>query len=215
MHDPNGCDTIHYEIFMRIAILGGSFNPPHTGHALLAQQVKEFFPIDEVWLMPANKHPFEKIMIPIKHRLAMVRFLENKFIKTSTFEIDKGKISYSIDTLSKLQKLRPSDTFYWVIGSDQLIDIKRWKEWETLISSYNFIIFPRPPVINNIKDYVKSIFGYKSIPGNILIADNDNLVLTNISSTIIRIRIISNRSISHMVPEEIEDYIKKHKLYSQ
>lgn len=198
---------------MNIAILGGSFNPPHIGHALVANQLLELFPLDAIWLMPAYKHPFEKQMAPARDRLAMTRLLESRRIKTSVFEIERKGTNYTIDTLDALSKKYPQHTFYWIIGSDQLYEFKKWKNWKKLISSHNFIIFPRPKMEETIENLVKKTFGFKTIPSNLRIANSKLLVEAEISSTIIRSRIKAGKSIKYMVPDKIEEYIKKHKLY--
>jgi nicotinate-nucleotide adenylyltransferase len=143
----------------------------------------------------------------------MVHVLENEYIKVSKFEIQNRKISYTINTLKQLKGLYPQDTFYWIIGSDQLADMNLWKNWEELITEYNFIIFPRNLQVNKLKGYVKSILGFKTIPTNFYLVDNDKLLLTDISSTIIRNCIKAKKSILNMVPEKVEEYIIKKKLY--
>nr|MBP9719374.1 adenylyltransferase/cytidyltransferase family protein [Candidatus Levybacteria bacterium] len=92
---------------MKIAILGGSFDPPHVGHLLVAQQIKRLLNIDQVWLMPTYSHPFNKSLSTSAHRLAMVKLLEDDTIKASSFEIQKKGVSYTIDTLKALTKEHP------------------------------------------------------------------------------------------------------------
>src|SRR3989344_8244194 len=107
---------------MKIAVLGGSFNPPHYGHLMVASEVlKRGF--DEVWLMPCFKHAEEKPEIPAKHRLAMTRIavktLQNKRIKASGLEIRfLKKTNYTADTVKLLKKRFPNDEFAWVFGSE-------------------------------------------------------------------------------------------------
>lgn len=200
---------------MNIAILGGSFNPPHIGHSLVATQIKELYPIDEVWFMPTYIHPFNKQVISTNHRLEMTRYLENDYTKVSSVEIEQGKVSYTIDTLKFLYKKHPVDTFFWIIGSDQIKDFKKWKDWEELISQYNLIVFPRPMMKKKISSYIKKVFDLQTIPQNIHIVENNKLVLIDISSTKIRDRIKSKLSITHMVSPEVEQYIQRNKLYEQ
>src|SRR5438477_12504705 len=114
---------------MKIAILGGSFDPPHLGHVLIAEQVKEFLKIDQVWLMPLYQknmqdEVFHKNLTAVSHRLGMTKLFKNHFIKVSDYEIEQNKTSYSYETLQGLQKLHPDDEFYWILGSDQLKDFQ-------------------------------------------------------------------------------------------
>src|SRR6185369_9653220 len=110
---------------MKIAVLGGSFDPPHLGHLFIASQVKELLHMDEVWLMPLYQKTkqdkiFHKSITDTNHRLAMTKFLKNAFIKVSDFEIKNNPSSYTLITLQKLQETYPEHEFYWILGSDQL-----------------------------------------------------------------------------------------------
>lgn len=198
---------------MKIALLGGSFNPPHIGHALIAQQTLELFDVDEVWLMPAYQHAFDKDLSDARHRLAMTQLLDNGSIKTSTFEIDEEKVNYTIETLEKLYQKFPNDKFYWIIGSDQLESFKKWKDWKKLLNEHNFLIFPRPKLSEEIEAFVKRTLGVNIIPKKWKIAKSKNLVQIEISSTMIRNKIKKKENISNMVPEAVLHYIKRNKLY--
>ena len=87
---------------MKIAILGGSFDPLHIGHLFIATQVKEMFHFDEIWLMPCFQHPFDKQLSSATKRLEMLQTLNIPYIKISQFEIKNKKRSYTIDTLNDL-----------------------------------------------------------------------------------------------------------------
>lgn len=199
---------------MRIAILGGSFDPPHLGHLLIARQVLERLPFDEVWLMPCYRHDFDKVLSDPSHRLAMTKLLEDKHIKTSDFEIKKKGIARTIYTLRELEKVQPKDTFSFIIGSDQLPDFHKWDEWQNLIEEFGLIIFPREIALPHLRDIVKQSLQYNEVPRNVTIMDAQDLVLTNISSTGIRQRVKKGLSIDFLVPERIVQYIHQHKLYA-
>lgn len=96
---------------MKVAILGGSFDPPHLGHILIARQVKEILGLDQVLLIPNFKHAFGKIQSPAKHRLAMTKLLEDDFIKVSESELQRKGISFTIDTLNILESEYPNNKF--------------------------------------------------------------------------------------------------------
>lgn len=197
---------------MKIGILGSSFDPPHLGHLLIATQTKEALGLDQVWLMPCLAHPFEKKMSEVKHRLAMTKFLEDEHIKISDFEIKQKGISYSIDTLNSLAKLFPKNEFFWIIGSDQINEFTRWKNWQEIINNYHLIIFPRESA-GNLAARLKKTLKLKTIPQNIIILNPKDLILTNISSTLIRKRVKEEKSIKYLVPEKVEKYIIEHGLY--
>ena len=198
---------------MNIAILGGSFDPPHVGHYLIAQQVRDLLHMDQVWLMPAFQHPFQKKLSLTGHRLAMTKLLENETIKASDFEIKHNKTSYTIDTLKALEEQYPNDTFYWVTGSDQLESFQKYKDWRQIVAKHNLIIFPREWILPFFEDRVKEKLQLQSIPKNVIVLQNDELLLTNISSTGIRRRVQNSLPITYLVPAQVETYIQKKKLY--
>jgi len=203
---------------MKIAILGGSFDPPHLGHLLIANQVKEHTGIDQVWLMPnystaAHHKIFQKQLSPVADRLAMAKLLENDFIKASDFELLHNQKSITIITLEMLSKKHPEHEFYWITGSDKLETFQKYDRWEDIIKNYKLIIFPREHMLWHLEDRVKEAFELQTIPENVIVLQNKNLLLTNISSTAIRERVKENLSVHYLVPPQVEAYIKEHKLY--
>lgn len=193
---------------MKIAILGGSFNPPHLGHLLISQQILDFLDFDEVWLTPCYQHTFLKHLAPIKDRVAMTKMIIYDRVKFSDEEIKNKLSGDSIDLLDILTKKHPQDTFSFVIGSDNLAGFKRWGRWEKLITTYNFLIFPRPNFSGHLSQYKLNSPDYK-----FHFMDDPLLVTSDISSTKIRERIQKNISIKHLVPDEVGSYIFKQKLY--
>ncbi len=198
---------------MRIAILGGSFDPPHKGHIVIAKQILKQFLLDEVWLMPCYSHPFNKRLSAPIHRLSMTKYLEEKNIKASDFEIQQKKTSFTIDTLRNLSKQFPSYTFYWLIGSDQLPSFPKWKNWQEIIQNYHLIVFPRETETKNLREEVKMFLSLEDIPTNIIAVDSDLLKKTDTSSTQIRKFVKEKKSIDELVPKDIKNYIVAHKLY--
>ena len=203
---------------MKIAILGGSFDPPHLGHLLIAGQVKELLGMDQVWLMPnystsAHDKIFQKQLSPITDRLAMAKLLENDYLKVSEFEILYNQASITIVTLELLVKKYPEHTFYWITGSDKLETFQKYDRWRDIIAKHALIIFPREHMLWHLEERVREAFQLKTIPKNVIVLQNKDLVLTNISSSMIRERVKNGLSIRHLVQEEVEEYIKQHKLY--
>jgi nicotinate-nucleotide adenylyltransferase len=201
---------------MRIAILGGSFNPPHLGHLLIAMQVKTLLAMDEVWLLPCYRlqKGFEKEFASVEDRLQMTTFLESSYIKVSDFEITHNPQSYTIETLEKLENLRPADSFYWITGSDQLDSFQRYYRWEDLVSKQRLIIFPREYILPQLEEKVLECLALDSLPANITILRSAELVLSNISSTRIRQRVKNGHPIDFLVPEKVKEYILAHSLYN-
>jgi nicotinate-nucleotide adenylyltransferase len=187
---------------MRIAILGGAFDPPHLWHKKISEQLINLLKFDEVWLILCFSHPFDKKMASPKHRLAMTRFLETPKIRIRLEEINRQKKSYSIDTIRELKKKYPNYEFTWIIGSDQVRTFNKWKSWQKLLKEIPFLIFPRPG--NKIP---------KILPLNMEPIKHKRLFLSNLSSTQVRDSIKHSKSISQLVNTEVNDYIKKQKLY--
>ena len=198
---------------MKIGILGGSFDPPHLGHILIARQVREKLGLDKIWLMPVYHHPLEKKLTPAHHRLAMAKLLETDDIIVSDFEITQNQSSYTVDTLKKLQTLYPDDTFYWILGSDQLEKFTQYKDWQELVANYNLVIFPRETVIEHLEEKTKQCLHLTTIPQNVTLLHDKDLILTNISSTLVRTRLQRHESLEYIVPEAVILYSKKYNLY--
>lgn len=198
---------------MKIAILGGSFNPPHLGHISVAKQVKEFLKMDQIWLMPCYAHPFNRKLSAAKDRFMMVKKLEEENIIASDYEIKQKKISFTIDTLRNLEKEYPDNIFYWISGSDQLKSFKKYKDWQDLIKNHNLIIFPREINMNQLEVYTKKMLNLKIIPSNIILINSKDLMQSNTSSTIVRKRVKQEKPIDLLVRHEVKNYIEEKRLY--
>jgi nicotinate-nucleotide adenylyltransferase len=197
---------------MDIAILGGSFDPPHVGHTAIAKDLLRLRYADQIWLVPCYKHPFNKNLTPSNKRLEMTKYLEEKLIKISDYEIKNKKTSYTIDTLKFLVKKYPKNKFSLVIGTDQIKDFTKWKNWQEIINNFKLIIIPRTGVKSTRKELAK-IKKQVEFPRNILLIDKEKFPPIDISSTLIREQVKKNKAFSRLVPKEIEKYIIKHRLY--
>lgn len=192
---------------MKIAILGGSFDPPHKGHIKIAEQVLLKLHFDQVWLMPCFTHAFGKKLSSPQDRLNMTKLLQAKNIKISNYETEKKEVSISFETLESLSKLYPQDYFFWIIGSDQIDDFPKWNNWQEIINKYGLIIIKRNKK-EDIEEKTKNII--KNLD-KILFLESANI--PNISSTEIREKVKNGKPISNLVPEKVEEYINRHNLY--
>lgn len=187
---------------MKIAILGGRFDPPHLGHLQIARQVLEFQPdIDKIIFIPVFKHHWSPIEASPKDRVTMLKSFLPPKMEVSDVEIKRRGISYTIDTIKEIKRQTKAE-IYWIIGSDILSEFNKWKNSNELIKLAKFLVFPRPGHTLPKKLPV----GFKKI-------DSANLLLSDISSTKIRKMIKNKKSIRNLVPEEVEKYIIEHKLY--
>lgn len=187
---------------MKVAVLGGSFDPPHIGHYFVIKQILEVRPdIDKILLVPAYQHQWKPIQASVKDRIQMLRCLENEKIKISDIELKRSGISYTIDTVKELKKATNA-FIYWIVGSDILHEFDRWEKTDELLNLTTFLVFPRDPY------HIP-----KNLPKGFEVLENKHLITTNISSTAIRERIKDGKSIEYFVPREVEEYIVEHKIY--
>lgn len=187
---------------MKIAILGGSFDPPHLGHYLVIKQILEIREdIDKILLVPAFQHQWKPIQASPKDRLAMLRSLVNEKVEISDIELKRQGISYTVDTVREVKNKTKADIF-WIVGSDILSEFHRWEKTEELLNLATFLVFPRDPHLMS-----------EIIPAGFEVIRDKNLITTNVSSTAIRQGVNEGKSISYLVPKEVEEYIIKHNLY--
>lgn len=189
---------------MKIAILGGRFDPPHIGHFLIAKQILELRKdIDKVLFVPAFQHQWKPIIASPKDRIAMLQSFLEPGMEISDIEIKRGGISYSIDTIRAVKKQTKAEIF-WIVGADILEEFYRWEKVDDLIKLTTFLVFPRDPHALP-----------KIIPHGFEVIRSQKLLITNFSSTAIREKIKNGESVKYLVPERVEGYIEKHNLYAK
>lgn len=194
---------------MKIGILGGTFNPIHNGHLIIAEQVRIKFGLSNVLFIPCNI-PYHKKSVGLasaKHRLAMVKsaIKDNPYFEASDIEIKRGGLTYSIDTIRYLKNTYSAGTqFYFIIGVDSLPELPLWREIKTLAKLCRFIAIDRPGFVRpKLKsELLSSRISYLSYP------------LIDISSSQIRKSIKQKKSIKYLVPISGQNYINKHRLYT-
>ena len=187
---------------MKIAVLGGRFDPPHIGHYLIARQTLEAgLDIDKVICIPASQHQWKPTEASGNDRLTMLSSFADPKIAVSDMEIVRGGISYSIDTIAQLKKETDAEIF-WIVGSDILSEFDRWEKKDELTKLATFLVFPRDPY------HLPKI-----LPKGFTLITQSNVVTTNLSSTAIRKRVKEGKPIRYLVTKETEAYIMQHNLY--
>lgn len=198
---------------MKIGLMGGSFDPIHNGHLVLAEQVRTRFQMDKVIFIPSGKPPHKENLASKDHRYNMTKLAieDNEFFELSTIELDQDHKTYTIDTVRRLRQEFGKDTeVYFITGADMILDLPTWKNFEELVSLCKFIGSTRPGVEDTtLSTQIDALV--RDYKADITITQVPALA---ISSTDIRRRIKYNLSIRYLLPKATEDYIYKHKLYS-
>lgn len=190
----------------KIGILGGSFNPVHVGHMMLAQYFAEFTNLDEVWLMlsPANPLKEHHTGATDAQRLEMLKIAcaNTRDITHCDVELHLPRPSYTATTLRHLSELHPDCEFTLIIGSDNWLIFNKWAETDYILTHHKLYIYPRPgyPVDES-----------KLPESATLIAD---VPTANISSTFLRTALGERHNMSHFLPAGVYTYITKHQLYN-
>ena len=186
-----------------IGIFGGSFNPVHNGHIMLAQYLAQHSHLDEVWLTlsPQNPLKISNSLLDDNHRLAMLNLAIESYplLKVCDIELEMPRPSYTINTLDELSRRYPNYRFNVVIGGDNWNIIDRWKDYQRIINEYGVVVYPRP-------GYELSSTNYS----NVVVVDAP---LADISSTEIREAFANGKEARHLIPKKVAEYIIKHDLY--
>ncbi|PID58105.1 nicotinate (nicotinamide) nucleotide adenylyltransferase [candidate division KSB3 bacterium] len=211
---------------MKIAILGGSFNPPHICHLFAIQYVLATLECQQLWMLPCYRHAFGKRLASFEHRLAMCRFSVAGFkedqVLALPLEQERQGTSWSIDTVRYLKQRSPEHTFYWIIGSDVLHELERWKDFHELQQLVSFFVLPRAGTEIQHGSQLPEHSAGRSDAHSVLIQDLQRkcrileqlgILLPAVSSSSIRARIRQQQAIHHLVVREVEQYIREHRLY--
>jgi len=179
----------------RVALFGGSFNPPHLAHAMVAISVLSVHDVDELWILPTGDHPFGKTLAPFEDRMALCQAAFSDLPRVKVLEIEKWlpHPTYTVQTLEVLHQAIANFEPKWVIGTDILDELHLWREPERLQALSAFIILPRE--------------GYK----------NQGILehpLPNISSTEARRRLAQNLSCEGFLSRQVLAEIKSRGLYT-
>lgn len=187
---------------MKIGLYFGSFNPIHIGHLIIANILYDRTDLDEVWFVVSPQNPLKKRQSLIHEfdRLKMVELAisDHYHFRASDVEFRMPKPSYTIDTLTYLVDQYPQHQFCLFLGSDNLSQLTKWKNYQAILDHYEIFVYPRPGE--------RQTFDHPNI--KIIEAP-----LLDISATFIRKSIQEGFSVKYLLPEGVEDYIRNKKLY--
>lgn len=201
---------------MKIGILGGTFNPIHIGHLIIAEEVYNVHNLSKIVFIPVNHPPHKDVnkLVDSSHRYQMVKEAINKFnyFEVSDVEIKRKGKSFTIDTIKILQEqYGPDSDLFLIIGADSLNELNTWKEIKLLTEMCKFVVVNRPEYDITDLQHLENIFDKNTVSGikNRMV----QIPPVGISSSDIRERIKNGNSIQFWTPDPVNNYIKQHKLY--
>ena len=182
----------------RVALLGGSFNPPHVCHVLLSVYLLETMDVDAVWWLPVHRHAFAKgsTLAPFPARLAMAEAASAAYPRIRVDDIERrlAPPSYTVDTIAALRAEHPDTDFSWLIGSDILPELHRWHRWEELRDLLRFVVIGRGEAVDP-----------GALPeGRFVVRD---FHLPDVSSTQVRAGLARGDDVSALVPRPVRDWL--------
>lgn len=187
----------------RVGLMGGTFNPIHNGHLVVAEQVASQLGLDKVVFLPDNLPPHvdHKETISAKDRVNMVRLgiADNENFELNTMEIDRGGVSYTYDTVKELKQRHPEADYYFILGGDMVEYLPKWNRIEQLAKMVKFVGVKR----TGTKMQSQYPILWVDVP------------TIDISSTLIRSKVKQGCSIKYLVPDLVAEYIKKEGLYRE
>ena len=195
----------------KVAVFGGTFDPPHLGHFIIAEQIKNKFDLQKIIFMPAGKPPHKNNnkISPDKDRCRMLKFVidENEFFNLSDWELKQDGYSYTAKTIKEFVPELEAEEVFFIIGADSLAEIFQWKKPEYILEKGKFIVFNRPGY--NLKELL-SKKRYQPFLDNIFTYQGVNI---EISSSFIRSEIKKGNSIRYLTSDKIYNYIEENNLY--
>jgi len=190
---------------LKVGLFFGSFNPIHIGHLVIASAIVETSDLHEIWFVVSPKNPLKssKSLLHEFDRYDMVQQAigDDYRFRVSDVEFNMPRPSFTVDTLSYLSDKHREKQFELIIGEDNLVSFKRWKNYEAILENYGLIVYPRP---NSGETDLKSHQNVKLVDAPLL----------NISATFIRNLVKQGKSIKYLVPESVEILIKSRKFFN-
>lgn len=191
----------------KVGIMGGAFDPIHTGHLLAAEAARDQYALEEVWFMPSHLPPHKAgAGVSGEQRLKLVEAAteSNPFFLPLDIELRRGGISYTIDTMQELRRLYPEHDFYFIIGADMVNYLPKWEGIDELVSLVTFIGLQRPGSmleLDSLPEFIQNAVVLAEMP------------LVDISSSLIRSRLRKGKSIRYLVPDAVYESMIRSKAY--
>lgn len=201
---------------MRIGIFGGTFDPVHYGHLLLAEYSLEQCRLDQIWFLPAAvpPHKQDRELTAAEHRVQMLQLAlgGHECMQVSTMEFERGGVSYTLDTLEAIHRQHPDVELFLLMGADSLHELPSWREPDRICQLATLAVVQRPDVpypdlsvLRGIVEPDRSERFKESVV---------QMPLIQLSSTEIRRRVSAGQSIRYQTPRAVEKYIETQRLYT-
>jgi nicotinate-nucleotide adenylyltransferase len=188
---------------MRVGLLGGTFDPPHVGHLLMAQNALETLRLDQVWFVPTGDSHWKEGVTPAAMRVAMTDLAidGNPDFRVSLVDVERDGETYTLDTLEALVAQKPETEFFFLVGSDNAPGLNGWRDIDRCMHLASFAVGKRQDADVEIP---------AELSGSVVTFDT---MVTGVSSTLIRRYIQLGRSVRYAVPEAVEKFIGSNDLY--
>lgn len=195
----------------RLGVLGGTFDPPHYGHLILAEVAHDQLDLDRVIWVPAADPPHKEgqPITPARHRLAMldIALSANSQFVISRVDMDRPGPHYTVDLLDVLRSENPAAQLFFLMGGDSLRDLPSWHEPSRLVEKCTLAVMPRPGYDYNLDELQQQVPGLSE---HVVFLEAPQI---DLSATDIGKRVQAGRTIRYLVPPGVEDYIEAHGLY--
>ena len=187
----------------RIGVMGGTFDPIHHGHLVAASEVAQSYGLDEVVFVPTGEPTYKSVVTPAEHRYLMtvIATASNPRFTVSRVDIERGGPTYTIDTLTDLQRQRPDAELFFITGADAIAQILSWRDVEELWELAHFVAVSRPGHDLSVSGLPEQDVSLLEVPA------------LAISSTDCRDRVRRGFPVWYLVPDGVVQYISKHHLY--
>ncbi|MFK4729415.1 nicotinate-nucleotide adenylyltransferase [Agromyces mediolanus] len=187
----------------RVGVMGGTFDPIHHGHLVAASEVAQSFDLDEVVFVPTGEPTYKTVVTPAEHRYLMtvVATASNPRFTVSRVDLDRGKPTYTIDTLRDIRAQRPDADLFFISGADAIAQILSWKDVSELWELAHFVAVTRPGHVLSVSGLPEQDVSLLEVPA------------LSISSTDCRDRVNRGFPVWYLVPDGVVQYISKHHLY--
>jgi len=200
---------------MRLGLLGGSFDPVHYGHLLLAECCREQLPLDQVWFLPAAvpPHKQDRRLTAAEARVEMLELAiaGNEAFSVCRYEIEQGGVSYTVETLRHIRNSMPDAELFLLMGADMLNDLPNWRSAAEIVRLATPVVVHRAAAAEPDLDRLRSIASEEQIQR--IGQHRVTMPLVDFSSSEIRRCVAAGRSIRYRTPRAVQKYIETHRLY--